>query len=118
MQTMTLERPPEAHPGVVERRSTPRRASLRGQVTGRLCGAEAHELLARSLTELVEDAFLVGACSPTRHLRDAIDQPIAAATQAALTTLVDELEDLLDLVPESAADAWMRARLEADLGYE
>jgi hypothetical protein len=118
MQTMTLERPLEADTSVVKRRSNRRPVSLRGQVTARLYGAEARELVARSLTQLVEDAFLVGACLPTRHLRDAFDEPIAAATEAAVGTLVDELADLLDLMPESAADAWQRARIEADLGYE
>jgi hypothetical protein len=118
MQTMTLERPLDADPGVFERRSAPRRVSLRGQVTARLYGAEAREVVARSLTQLVEDAFLVGAGSPIRHLRDALDEPIAAATEAAVGTLVDELADLLDLIPETAADAWQRARIEADLGYE
>ena len=118
MQTMTLERPLEFDPGVVDGRSTSRPVSLRGQVTARLCGAEAREQVARSLTQVVEDAFLVAACSPTRHLRDALDEPIAAATEAAVATLVDEMADLLDLVPETAADAWQRARLEADFGYE
>jgi hypothetical protein len=124
MQTMTLERPLETEPAVVGRRPLPRRVSVprpvsvRGQVIARLCGAEAHELVARSLTQLVEDAFLVAACSPTRHLRDALDQPIAAATEAAVATLIDELDDLLDLMPETASDAWQRARLEADLAFE
>ena len=118
MQTMTLERPLEVDPGVVERRSTPRPVSLRGQVTARLSGPDARERVARSLTQLVEESFLVHECLPIRHLRDALDEPIAAATDAAIFTLVDELGDLLDLVPESAADAWQRARLEADFGYE
>lgn len=118
MQTTTLERPIDVNRGVVGRARTQRPVSLRGQVTARLSGPEAREQVARSLTDLVEEAFLVGACSTTRHLRDALDEPIAAATEAAMTTLVDELADLLDLVPETDADAWQRARLEADLGYE
>lgn len=126
MPTMTLERPLDVDPGVVGRRidpavvggrPRPRPVSVRAQVIARLCGAEAREQVARSLTQLVEDAFLVAACSPTRHLRDALDEPIAAATEAAVATLIDELDDLLDLMPETAADAWQRARLEADLDY-
>lgn len=118
MQVMTLERPVDVQPGAVARRRTPRPVSLRGQVTARLSGADAREQVARSLTRLVEDAFLVGAGAPTRHLRDALDEPIAAATEAAVATLIDELADLLDLVPETAADAWQRAQLEADLAYD
>lgn len=118
MQTMTLERPFEVDPGVDQRGSIFRPASLRGQVTARLYDGDARELVARSLTQLVEDAFLIGACAPIRHMRDALDEPIAAATEAALGTLVDELADLLDLIPETAAGAWQRARIEADLGYE
>lgn len=128
MQTMPRERPLDvdqglvghrsrARTGVVERRALPRPVSVRAQVAARLCGAEAHEQVARSLTQLVEDAFLVAACSPTRHLRDALDEPIAAATEAAVATLIDELDDLLDLMPETDADAWQRARLEADLDF-
>lgn len=118
MQTMTQERPLDAYPGVAGRRPTPPPVSTRGQVTASLCGAEARERVARSLTHVVEDAFLAASCSPTRHLRDALDEPIAAATEAAVATLIDELADLLDLVPETAADAWQRAYLEADLGYK
>jgi hypothetical protein len=118
MQTMTPDRPLDLNATVVGPGASPGPVSLREQVNARLCGAEARESVARSLTRVVEDAFLPGSCSSTRHLRDALDEPIAAATETAITTLVDELADLLDLLPETAADAWSRARLEADLGYE
>jgi hypothetical protein len=75
-------------------------------------------MIARSLTQVVEDAFVVDACALIPHLRDSLDEPIAAATEAAVDRLVDELADLLDLLPETAVDTWDRARVAADLGYE
>jgi hypothetical protein len=91
MQTMTPERPLDLDATVVGPGASPGPVSLRGQVNARLCGAEARESVARSLTRVVEDAFLPGSCSSTHHLRDALDEPIAAATETAITTLVDEL---------------------------
>jgi len=116
--TMTLERPLNSDIGTGEPTLERRPVPLRGLVSHRLRAAGSLELVARSLTQLVEDAFVVEACSSIPHLRDALDQPIAAATATAVDTLIDELADLLDLLPETAANVWNRARLEADLGYE
>ncbi len=118
MQTMTLERPLNHDRGIGEPSLGPRPVPLRERVTVRLRAPGSRELVARSLTQLVEDAFLVDACSAIPHLRDALDEPIAAATETAIDTLIDELADLLDLLPETAENAWNRAQLEADLGYE
>lgn len=117
MHTMTLERPLPSDRAVGEPSSV-RPLPLRERVSFRLRAPSARELVARSLSQVVEDAFLVDACSPLPHLRDALDEPIAAATEAAVATLIDELADLLDLLPETAADAWDRARQTADLGVE
>lgn len=117
---MTLERPLNADAAIGEpslaRRPVP--VPVRDQVSFRLRGVKSRELVARSLTQLVEDTFLVDACAAIPHLRDALDGPIAAATEIAVDTLVDELADLLDLLPEIAPGAWERACLAADLGYE
>ena len=116
--TMTLERPLNTDRSAGEPSLGRPPLPLRELVSHRLRAAGSRELVARSLTQLVEDAFVVDACSPIPHLRDALDEPIAAATETAVDTLIDELADLLDLLPETAADAWHRARLAADLGYE
>ena len=63
---------------------------------------QARERVARNLTQLVEDALAVAAFSAIPHLRDALDEPIAAATAIAIETLVGELADLL---PETATPA-------------
>ncbi|MGH2407421.1 MAG: hypothetical protein ACRDF7_04985 [Candidatus Limnocylindrales bacterium] len=100
--TMTLERP----------------LPMRELVSHRLRSPGSRERVARSLTQLVEDAFLVDARSPIPHLRDALDEPIAAATETAVDTLIDELADLLDLLPDEDAAAWDRTGQEAQLDYE
>lgn len=117
MPTMTLE-PPINFDGGIGEPSLRRPVPLRERVTFRLRAPQSREIVARSLTQLVEDAFLVDACSPVPHLRDALDGPIAAATETAVDTLIDELADILDLLPETAVDAWDRARRVAELGYE
>lgn len=118
MQTMTLEPPLNCDGGIGEPSLVRRPVVLRERITFRLRAAQSREQVARSLTQLVEDAFLVDTCKLIPHLRDALDEPIAAATETAVETLIDELADLLDLLPETSAGAWDRARLEADLGYE
>jgi hypothetical protein len=91
---------------------------LRERVSGRLRGAQAREQIARTLSLIVEDAFMVPSGRLVAHLQDALDQPVAAATEAAIDTLVDELADLLDLLPEVESPAWERSRIEAELGLE
>ncbi|MEP6637879.1 MAG: hypothetical protein ABJC39_00890 [Chloroflexota bacterium] len=118
MLTMTLERRLNEDGGIGEPSLGRRSLPLRAQVAFRLRTPGSRGLIARSLTQLVEEAFLVDACSPIPHLRDAWDEPIAAATETAIETLVDELADVLDLLPATGGNAWDRARLEADLGYE
>lgn len=94
------------------------RRVLHDRVTARLRGPRAHEQVARSLADVVAEAFLIRGRIALPHLQDALDEPIAAATEVALETLVDELADLVDLLPMVEPDAWERARLEADLGLE
>lgn len=117
MQAMTIGAPVAA--GAPARSdSAPVTFGMREQVTLRLRSTRSRALLARSLGQIVEDAFLIDRCATIPHLRDALDQPISAVTETAIDTLVDELADLLDLLPETSAQAWERARLEADLGFE
>lgn len=91
---------------------------LHDRVRARLRGPRAHEQVARSVADIVAEAFLIRGSNSLPHLQDALDEPIAAATEVALETLVDELGDLVDLLPTLEPDAWERARLEADLGLE
>lgn len=118
MPTMTLERPLDFDGRIGESSLGRRPVPLRERVTLRLRAPHSRQLVALSLTQLVEDAFLVDACSSIPHLRDALDEPIAAATETAVDTLIDELADLLDLLPETAVEAWDRARRAAELGFE
>ena len=112
MLELTLDRPPAADrvSGQPDPRRRPR--PVRERITVRLRSPRSRELVARSLILVVEDAFR----DEIPHLRDALDEPIAVATETAVDTLIDELEDLFDLVPESATEAWDRARDAADLG--
>ncbi len=117
MDAATLARPRNADP-MIARSVGARPDLLRERIIGRLRGPRSREQVARSLTLVVEEAFLDAAWAPLPHLRDALDEPIAAATEVAVATLVDELADLLDLVPETMFDTWERARIEVDLGRE
>ena len=116
--TMTVERPLdyERRTDVPAMGRPP--VTLRDLVSNRLRAPGSRELVARSLTQLVEDAFLVDARQPIPHLRDALDEPIAVATETAVETLIDELADLLDLLPDNTTSTWDRAGLQAELGYE
>ncbi len=91
---------------------------LQDRVAARLRCPRSREQVARSLAQVVEDAFVGIAGHSLPHLQDALDEPIAAATEVAVETLVDELADLLDLLPEAELPSWDYGRLEAELGYE
>jgi hypothetical protein len=93
-------------------------AMLQDRVIARLRGARAREQVARGLTQVVAEAFLIPGVRSLPHLQDALDEPISAATEVALETLIDELADLVDLLPAWEPGAWERARLEAELGVE
>jgi hypothetical protein len=75
-------------------------------------------LVARRLSQVVIEAFLIPGGHRLPHLQDALDEPIAAATEVALETLIDELADLVDLLPGVDPGAWEQARLRAELGLE
>jgi hypothetical protein len=47
-----------------------------------------------------------------------LEDPVASATEVAVETLIDELEDLVDALPASALDSLAAEQLAADLGIE
>ena len=118
MEIATMVRP-EA-PGQAVHSRAPDRGDLilRERVLIRLRSARARELVARRLSQVVAEAFLVPGGQPLPHLQDALDEPIAAATEVALETLIDELADLVDLLPTADLGAWEQARVRAELGLE
>jgi len=74
MQTMTLEPPLNCDGGIGEPSLVRRPVVLRERITFRFRAAQSREQVARSLTQLVEDAFLVDTCKLIPHLRDALDE--------------------------------------------
>jgi len=92
--------------------------SLGECVDRRLRAPGSREAIALALTQVVEDAFLFDVCSGLPNLRGSLDEPISIASEVALETLIDELQDLLDRLPDAASEAWDRARIAADLGTE
>ncbi|HEY7827678.1 MAG TPA: hypothetical protein VIB99_05560 [Candidatus Limnocylindrales bacterium] len=118
MEVALLIRPES--PGLAEHLSAVDRGDLilRDRVLARLRGPRARELVARRLSQVVIEAFLIPGGHRLPHLQDALDEPIAAATEVALETLIDELADLVDLLPGVDPGAWEQARLRAELGLE
>ena len=97
-------------------------AALRLRVEVGIRGPGGREQVARALSDLVRDALCISGADvtggPIAHLVDALEFPVAAATETAIDTLMTELEDILALVPDADLEVWERVRLRAELGSE
>jgi hypothetical protein len=97
-----------------------RHAALERKVRSRISADDAHHQISLVLAEVA-----VAAIHPSRRgsiaggaMESLIEEPVAMATRAAIETLIDELEDLVDSLPASELDHLALEQLEADLGFE
>ncbi len=81
---------------------------------------ESHRRIAEALTDIA-----VAAIHPARHLgvgcsapEGMFEDPIASATHAAVETLVERLEDLVETLPRQTVDQLVNEQLVADHGFE
>lgn len=93
---------------------------LESKVNERLHNDESHRIVASALTEVA-----LAAMHPARHLgigRSAslgvLEDSIERATQAAVETLVDRLEDLVEFLPLSAVEQLASEQVMAERGLE
>ena len=93
---------------------------LEHKVGVRLRDDESHRRIADALTDVA-----LAAIHPARQLgvgRSApegmFEDPIQSATQAAVETLIERLEDLVEALPRRTVDQLMDEQLVADHGFE
>ena len=92
--------------------------TLERKVSTRLRDDESHRRLSEVLAEVA-----VAAIHPARHLgfggsasRGMLEDPIESATRAAVETLIERLEDLVEALPRQAIDQLANEQLAAELG--
>ena len=95
-------------------------AVLETKLTRRIRGDDSHRRIAAALADVA-----VAAIHPARRAgldgraMDAlVEEPVESATRAAVETLIDELEDLVDSMPRSAIERLAAEQVLADLGVE
>jgi hypothetical protein len=95
-------------------------ATVARKVGTRLRDDESHQLLSAAMTEVV-----VAAIHPARHLglgrsssRGMLEDPIESATHAAVETLIERLQDLVETLPAEAVDRLANEQLAAERGIE
>ena len=93
---------------------------LGNKVSHRVHDDESHRIVAVALAEVA-----LAAMHPARHLgigrsasQGMLEDSIERATQAALETLVDRLEDLVEFLPRSAVDDLASEQVMAERGLE
>jgi hypothetical protein len=94
--------------------------SLERKVSTRVRDDESHRRLSEVLTEVA-----IAAIHPARHLglgRSAswgmLEDPIESATHAAVETLIERLEDLVETLPRQAIDQLANEQAAAERGIE
>ncbi|HKG57917.1 MAG TPA: hypothetical protein VKA85_11770 [Candidatus Limnocylindrales bacterium] len=94
--------------------------NLEHRLTRRLRDDDTHRRIATALADVA-----VAAIHPGRHAQLAdrvmdsfLEDPVENATRAAVETLIDELEELVDSMPVSALERLAAEQLTADLGIE
>jgi len=95
-------------------------ATLARKVGDRLRDDESHEHLSEVMTEVV-----VAAIHPARHLglgrsssQGMLEDSIQSATHAAVETLIERLQDLVETLPAEAVDRLAAEQLAAERGIE
>lgn len=90
------------------------------KVSHRVHNDESHRIVTLALTEVA-----LAAMHPARHLgigrsasRGMLEDSIEGATQAAVETLVDRLEDLVAFLPRKAVDELASEQVMAERGLE
>ncbi|HXG39943.1 MAG TPA: hypothetical protein VNJ28_03280 [Candidatus Limnocylindrales bacterium] len=121
MGNTLVERP------VVGRPDPPMRSRtlLLDRIERRIAGPDGRERIHRALDAIARDALCLG-CSCTDWLppalgdvlTGAIDDAVRSASRVAVATLVDEIIDALDLIPDDALAIWEKAYIRASLGLE
>jgi hypothetical protein len=95
---------------------------LTRKVGARLRDDESHQLLSAAMTQVV-----VAAIHPARHLglglgrsssRGMLEDPIQSATHAAVETLIERLQDLVETLPAEAVDRLASEQVAAEHGFE
>lgn len=93
--------------------------TLEHKVRERVRDDESHRRIAQVLTEVA-----VAAIHPARHLGigrgsyGMLEDPIESSTHAAVETLIDRLEDLVDGMPGAIVDQLAREQVAAERGIE
>jgi hypothetical protein len=93
--------------------------TLERKVRQRVRDDESHRRIAEVLTEVA-----VAAIHPARHLgigrrsNGMLEDPIESSAHAAVETLIDRLEDLLETMPGPIVDQLASEQLAAELGTE
>ena len=95
-------------------------AYLEGKVSHRVHDAESHRIVAAAVSEVA-----LAAMHPARHLgvgrsgsRGMLEDSIERATHAAVETLVDRLEDLVESLPRTAVEQLASEQTIAERGLE
>ena len=90
------------------------------KVSHRVHDAESHRIVALAVTEVA-----LAAMHPARHMgvgrsasQGILEDSIEGATQAAVETLVDRLQDLVEFLPRSAVDELASEQVMAEQGLE
>lgn len=93
---------------------------LEHKVGMRVRDDESHRRIAEALTEIA-----VAAIHPARHLgvgrsapQGMFEDPIQSATQAAVETLVEQLDGLVETLPRQTIDQLVEEQLVAEHGLE
>lgn len=94
--------------------------ALEKKLVRRVRDDESHRRIASALADVARAAIHPAryAALDGRAMDSLIEDPVESATRAAVETLIDELEDLVESLPRSALDRLAAEQVMADLGFE
>jgi len=95
-------------------------AAFDTKLSRRIRDDDSHRRIAAALADVAVAAIHPGRrATLSGYTLDAfVEEPVELATRAAVDTLIDELEDLVDTLPRSVLDELAASQLTADLGIE